>query len=965
MRTDENIAPDIWRLFKRSKRKIFLSSLLMGFIGALFAIIRPIQYQVEGTFREKGLKQANINSTLLDLLISGSKGANVENEAITILKSQKAIYPLINQLNLQGKIERAQDQDGYAKRIKHNVLVEFAHLTKAHDPILPDFHCPLSIEAVSYRQETPLHLEIVFLKEDSHFNVLNRKGGILGNGQLNVPFKWNGNEFTLTCLEGVGYGRQTYLLTLWPLNLLAKNIKKNLRIDNDHYDKNLLLIDFKDSDRHFATKFVNALMSNYQNYLKEDHDRQAAIQVAYLQQKQEEAEERLQEMMQKHAKTLSEDLSNSGFADSAKEMDFLANSQHQFKERLISNELEIKRLQNVQNGKCVYYDLYSKNAGDHNIINSVLEEIRDLKQQRDALTLALKNSPYLDSLQLQNAFRQQQLELEEVQNNLIEIDQIIQDFDQGIPLKTTSKLLNNPNYTVNAWYHQLNKNLPLSESEEKREQFKFYLDNLKRLFTVHSRIIKERLTHQQNPSLEYQGIQLDTARELYLNYSVKLNDLEAKKRENAFVINQMNDPHFEVTSLSSILNDPVSSEMIQKASRLLLDLKDRNNRSDKEQEQIKEELHLERGFLLLHLQQTNQLVLLNQKLVEEKIYSLQNITLELIHQQISVLEKNLHDYIETRLDNLKQEHTIIQEHMDELHQEMATLPKRWASEKMIEQNLEINELILQEVAKMVESKNISHKLELVQSAPIDLAIAPIHPLSPGLILFSILGAMVGGLLSFGTILRKNISQGFMASSFNLKHRNQHVAGKLSVTDEQENLETLRRLQTYLCEKQPDPTENCLLLIEGVGPDYSEELANLFIKRGQKTLILRLNFNGNLSEKPGLLQYLEGEAAFPTILNSRSGDVIEGGGSTSFSNELICSEKFKKLLCQLKGKYDWVIAVSDAIPSSALAENLLGIFSCVAITVNEETVQQLAIYMKFSEAPNKKVTFLMTQTDDVE
>ncbi len=760
--------------------------------------------------------------------------------------------------------------------------------------------------------------------------------------------------------------RDVYFLTLWPMQLLTGNIKKNLKIENDNNDKNLLLINYKDSDRHFAAQFVNALMSSYQDYLKEDHDRQAAIQLDYLRTKQEEAELRLQGMMQKHAETLSEDLGKSGFADSNKEMAFLANSQHEFKERLISNELEIKRLLNIQNGKCVYYDQYSKSAGDHNVINSVLKEIRDLKQQRDALTLALKNSLFLDTDQLQNAFRQQQLELERVQDNLEEIDQFLQDFEQGVPLNNRASLFNDPNYLVNAWYHRLNQQKLASGNEEEREQFKFYLNNLKRLFTVHAKIIRERLTHQQNPSLEYQGIQPDTARELYLNYSLKLNDLEAKKRENIFVLNQMKDPHFEITSLSSILNDPVSSEMIQKASRLLLDLKDQNNRSDKEQDQIREELDLERGFLLLHLQQTNQLVMLNQKLVEEKIYALQNITLELIHQQISVLEKNLHDYIETRLDNLKQERTIVQEHMEELQQEMATLPKRWAGEKMIEQNLEINELILQEVAKMVESKNISHKLELLQSSPIDMAIAPIHPLSSGLILYAVLGALIGGLTSFGIILKRNLSNSFTASTSNLKQMHQHVAGSLSSGNNSENLETLRRVQGYLSEDQNNPFEKSLLLITGKGPDYASDLASLFIKKGEKPITLFLNFeHASTGDNPGLLQYLEGHSSFPTIQNGQSGDYIEAGGPSKFSNELLCSEKFKELLRQLKGKYGWVIAASNAEPSSALAENLIGLFRLVAVSVNEETVKQLAPYIKFSQEPGKKATFLMTALDDVE
>ncbi len=192
----------------------------------------------------------------------------------------------------------------------------------------------------------------------------------------------------------------------------------------------------------------------------------------------------------------------------------------------------------------------------------------------------------------------------------------------------------------------------------------------------------------ENPSLEYQGIDLESAGSLYIDYNKKLNELEARQREYAFLISQMHDPHFEISSLSTVLNDHVSTGMIQKASQLVLDLKDRNNRSDKELEQLKEDLALQRGFLQMHLEQISQLNKLYSKLYEEKIYSLLNVKLELIEQEIAISEKNLQGYIATRMENLKQERSIIENHRKELHLEMAALPKKWAAEKLIEQNLE-------------------------------------------------------------------------------------------------------------------------------------------------------------------------------------------------------------------------------------------------------------------------------------
>lgn len=950
---------DCWRICKRSKRQIFLAIGFLALVGALIALAKPIEYQVEGTFREKSPKSANLNSSLIDLIITGNIGHSVENEAVSILKSQKIIHPVINKMNLQATLAREQDQDSFFNRIKSHSIVEYFLLSRREYPSLADPYCPLQVESIVYNLEKPLSFKVIFPNDDQHYHLLDLDGQIVGSGEINLPYLTEELQFTLKCVNQQFEHRQTYSLSFWPLPLMTAKMKKKLQIESDINDKNLLKITFKHRDRHLAAQFVNTLMVSYQDYLKSDHDRQAALQLGYLKEKQGETQLHLEELMGKHAAALSEDLISSGFADSEKEMEFMAQSQHEFKERLISNELEIKRLQNVQMGKCVYYDQYSRNAGDHNIINAVLKEIRELQQQRDALALALKKSRFLNPENLKMAFQQQHADLAEVQVHLREISEMLHDFQHGADLNTASRLYNDPAFLVKAW-HQRMQRLE-GNRQEYGVQFHAYLSNLKRLFSVHEKIIRERLTHQQDPFFEHQGIHLNTAQELYLDYSKRLNDLEAKKRENAFLIQQMQDPNFEITSLSTVLSDSVSSEMIQKASRLLLELKDLNNRSDKEQLQLKEELNLERGFLLMHLQQTNQLLLLNQQLVEEKIFSLQNMTLELIHQQISVLEKNLHDYIDTRLDNLKQERSIIEQQMDQLHQEMAALPKRWANEKMLQQNLDINELIVQEVAKMVESKNISHQLELIQSAPLDAAIVPIHPLSSGVILYSVLGALIGGLLSFSLILGKSLSNGILASTANLKLMGQHVSGSLS-DSENAKLETLRRLQSFMSDHQLDQS---LLLIEGRGPDYSADLSDLFTKKGKKAVRLFLTFDQPAeSDQPGLLHYLEGQASFPAIHHHPLGDYIESGGAASFSIELLTRDRFSALLLKLKADYDWIIAISHAGPTSAEAENLAALFPLVAVTVCDETLQQLEPYLKYARDPNKRVTFMMIADDDI-
>ena len=108
------------------------------------------------------------------------------------------------------------------------------------------------------------------------------------------------------------------------------------------------------------------------------------------------------------------------------------------------------------------------------------------------------------------------------------------------------------------------------------------------------------------------------ATNLYLDYSKQLVQMEGKIRQNLFFIHQLENPEFEISSLSAQVEDEVSQNIIRKASELLLNLRDQNNQSLKEQERLKEELKLQRTFLCIHLNQMVALMELNKQLMERK-----------------------------------------------------------------------------------------------------------------------------------------------------------------------------------------------------------------------------------------------------------------------------------------------------------------------------------------------------------
>lgn len=971
---------DILSILRQSAKKILCCALVFGVLGVLWVVIKPIRYQAEGTFRERGIKQSTLSpsSSLIHLLNNGSGFGGTDSEAAFLMISRAILKDVIEKLHLQAHLQLDNDAETLLKLIRSNLTLAWVAAKSSFQPILKEICCPLKLESLKYTGELPLAFKIE-LQDDGRYHVYHPSSKeLIGQGKLGEPFHFNELFLVLASADHHPLLAQSFSLSVNSLANTVQYLSKAIKIEPAKQDKSLLQIKFEHRNRHIASAVVNAVMESYQSYSKKYHTEMALRQLDYLSERRDQLTRNLTDLMQKHADFLANDLYSSGLIESNKEMDFLARSQHEYKRKLLDNELEVKRLTSIKPDNFAHYERYSANEGDPVIINNIFSEMRTLKQQRDGLEIEMQKKAINQGANLQQFFEQQLNELKEVQEYLAELREISYQFQQGNVPDRNSKLINDPRFLLIDWFERL-KNAQLDSpkaSKEARENFQFYLNNLERLFGVHERILQERLTHQQNPSGEYQGINLEVATDLYRDYSKQLIQMESVIRQNVFFIHQIEDPHFEITSLSAGLNDPISSEIIRKASQLVLNLRDQNNQSLREQERIKEELTLERTFLTLHLQQMVQLMELNKQLIDEKIFALQNVSLELIHQRISLLEKNLQDYLQSRLHNLQQERTLIKRHLENIHAEMAQLPQKWVSEQLLTQEVATNHLIVEEIAKLVETKNISHNLEVIQSAPIDLALSPVYPLTPKVVLLGFLGFFIGGCLGSCFVLARSLSHGLKVSAHYLEQMGSHISGVLTSPLshkknllQEGNLETLRRLQVYfdsarlenLCSGMPE--NKLLLLIQGNGPDYAPFLANLFVKRGRRVLILDLNFNQtSTSFSPGILQYLEGKIDVPFIQKGEHGDWMAAGGTSLFVSEMIASSAFQKLIDQLKPSYDWILAVSRAAPGSVEAESLIPSFPFAVLTLTQEKVEELNFYIQFLKMrPHYKISFILNNS----
>lgn len=956
---------DFITLLKRHQRTVLIWMAISALLTFTYAITRPVNYIVKATFRDKGKAQVGLSSGFSDLFFN--KSGSQESEASTTMKSRVLISQAIRDLNLQGFIAKQQTEYPELKNSWESLLSEYAQWMQPNLPILNDPHPDFLLEQITYNGEIPVSFTLKWIDQD-RFEILGAGQIALGIGSIGQPFHAGSAQFTVVKNSAEELSEpDPYDVVIFPLSAVAAAYANLLQIDVDKEDKTLLKLQFRHRNRDLASRFLNRLMENFQAFQESQHELTANTQLSYLKRRQNEVGADLQQLMENHVQKVSEDMARSGFTSLQKEMEFLAASLASNQEKIQEIDLETRRLSNIDPNACVHYDAYTT-RGDPAIINNWINEMRALKQESDSLEVALQMASD-QAAPAKERINSHFVEIQKTQKCSQEASQLAAWIRNKGQDSFHLQTLKNEPYPVASWLESLKekersaaiaspqfKKQKELELGQFKEQLLAYLDNFEHLLKIRETTLAQRMRTLQDPQAELEGINLSTARELYINFTKELNDIGAQHKQHEFVAKQLENPDFEVCSLTALLNDPISQERIAKASQLMIQIKDENNRTQREIERLKTELALQKQFLKSHILQIAELLALKENMLKEKVSELQGITLEQIHQKTSLLKKNLTDYVESRIQNLNQEKRLLAEHQQTLQARMTEIPEKWASEQLLNQNLAMQQRFLENLAGMVESKNISKNLEMVQSSALDTAIPTLNPKPPRLIFFTILGAILGFFGSSCFLFTRTMIQGIPASKENLTLACYHVSGAITPFQGDEStaappyidsdLDTLRRLIANIETKTPSSSKaRSLLLIKGEGTDFTNTLAVLLSKKGQKILKLSLDFT-TASEKEGLLQYLESDAANPRIEKLAGFDWISSGGASRYSEELLRSPRFQSLLKELSSRYDWILATTPATLPSAEAENLSCLFDASVVVVTHESLNTL---IGFSEA----------------
>jgi hypothetical protein len=361
---------DMKHLFLRHRKKI-LSFLMIGSV-CIFALLllRAPQYFIEASFKQSSKEGEFTSQTkkMMQQLIS----AIPEGAAIVVMQSHEVIKSAVESLGMQVVCHPDSWMLRMAKRIANNLCLEFGGIPS--DPESFQF------THVSYSGEKALKM---FLKIKDHqtYQLLDAKQQLLGEATLGKSLSFPSGYLTLNTLPSRVKQGFLYPVSITPLLNTIKNIKSRLKVFPHKLDKEVLQLNFSNSNRAVGTAFLNQLMFSHQDYLKRENDEISTLQLQYLKERQEETFESYNEALADHAKYLQGNLEREGYIGFEQEIATLSEPKSLFTSKLFQVDLELNRLQDAISQE----NLALQNEKNLIISTSLPQESKELREELQSL----------------------------------------------------------------------------------------------------------------------------------------------------------------------------------------------------------------------------------------------------------------------------------------------------------------------------------------------------------------------------------------------------------------------------------------------------------------------------------------------------------------------------------------------------------------------------------------------------
>lgn len=423
--------------------------------------------------------------------------------------------------------------------------------------------------------------------------------------------------------------------------------------------------------------------------------------------------------------------------------------------------------------------------------------------------------------------------------------------------------------------------------------------------------LKSSLDYVNALETDFRGMSLKTAEELFQKYCTHLETLHSQMKQILFLRRYLEASNFEIGTISNILNDSVTGQLISRTTDIEAQLCDPVNRSEKERDRLKQTLAIYKRFIASHIDQTVGLNIIQLDLIKQKMGSLYQIIRNLLIKEKEVLEKKIAD-IKTSLEEL---------------------PERWGLDKKLNSKGELIKCIMEGISGIAESKNLSQNLYQVESTPLDIADIPLKPEGRNVWLKSTIAAFLSALVIYMGHLAHALIRGLPVSLSGLRHRGAAVAGVLTHSNiivpfeklDSSYLNTLRGITAFLKKGKSLRQGSVIAVLGEQIASHRFHLARLLNLYGDKVSFIDCHFDRLTlpEDQPGLAQYLQSYEMDGIPFRSGSFyDWLPAGITSEHAGELLATRRFGDLLDECRHRYAFTFLICQGSLTSPDAVRLL-------------------------------------------
>lgn len=431
---------------------------------------------------------------------------------------------------------------------------------------------------------------------------------------------------------------------------------------------------------------------------------------------------------------------------------------------------------------------------------------------------------------------------------------------------------------------------------------------------------------QNNRIEQFAGIDLQTAESLYREYQKEVDQCQEQIDTISFALSRIHQKEFDLNALGALVHDPVTANLINRASELALQGKDVANRSQKDLQRIEESLTAQKDFIAQHLGQSLELYKQNSLIAQRKLARLRDVMMALVEAEKSGLY--------TRLQ--------------EIRESSSELPARWKLEKQLHLKGEVIRKMIEGVTQIMEGKTIEHRLKQLNSKVIDSAHCPLQPRK--LPLAFLLALFIGGSVSaaYFFFFCRLLLRGFPLSESNARALGLATSGTLGPLSDalihdlpQSDMATIRSLANFVQEKKKQGGGVVVALTSVKRPSFVHNLARVLHMRDERVLIVDASFDfaQPRAEEGTLWDYLTEKSEVWQPQKADGFDTLASGATGRFCTELLYKERFAQLLTKAKCEYHVVLLVCSGTAAHELSR-MFEKMDALIVTLQEETIEQL-------------------------